>query len=39
VAELDGMALLKRGQRLSVQRVTPEEWKAICKMAGAKPTF
>lgn len=37
VPELEGMALLKRGQRLSVQRVTPEEWKAICKIAGVKP--
>jgi predicted RNA-binding protein with PUA-like domain len=34
--ELDGMALLKKGQRLSVQPVTPEEWKRILKMAGAK---
>ena len=34
--ELEGMSLLKKGQRLSVQRVTPEEWKKICKMAGAE---
>jgi len=31
---LDGMMLLKRGARLSVQPVTAEEWKAICKMGG-----
>ncbi len=34
--ELEGMSLLKRGQRLSVQRVTPEEWKFICKVAGVR---
>ena len=34
--ELEGMALLKRGQRLSVQRVTLDEWKTICKMAGVR---
>jgi predicted RNA-binding protein with PUA-like domain len=34
-AGLDGMSLLKKGQRLSVQRVTPHEWKTILKMAGA----
>jgi predicted RNA-binding protein with PUA-like domain len=34
--ELKGMALLKKGQRLSVQQVTPEEWKTILKMAKAK---
>ena len=32
--ELGDMALLQRGQRLSVQPVTPAEWKAICKRAG-----
>jgi predicted RNA-binding protein with PUA-like domain len=32
--KLEGMALLKKGQRLSVQRVTPHEWKTILKMAG-----
>ena len=37
VPELEGMALLKRGQRLSVQSVTPEEWKTICKLAGVPP--
>jgi len=29
------MALLKKGQRLSVQTVTPDEWRTICKLAGA----
>jgi len=33
VPELEEMALLKRGQRLSVQSVTPDEWKKICKLA------
>jgi predicted RNA-binding protein with PUA-like domain len=32
--ELRDMALLQRGQRLSVQPVTPAEWRAICKRAG-----
>jgi predicted RNA-binding protein with PUA-like domain len=39
VSELDGMALLKKGQRLSVQSVTPAEWKTICKLAGVKPSI
>jgi predicted RNA-binding protein with PUA-like domain len=34
VKELSGMALLKKGQRLSVQPVTEEEWKTICSLAG-----
>ncbi len=32
--DLEGMALLKKGQRLSVQPVTEEEWKTICALAG-----
>lgn len=36
VPEVEDMALLKRGQRLSVQRVTPDEWKTICKMGGVR---
>jgi predicted RNA-binding protein with PUA-like domain len=32
---LNDMALLKYG-RLSVQPVTPAEWKAVCKMGGVK---
>jgi predicted RNA-binding protein with PUA-like domain len=34
--ELRDMALLQRGQRLSVQPVTAAEWKAICKQVGVK---
>jgi predicted RNA-binding protein with PUA-like domain len=34
MAELADMALLRRGQRLSVQPVTAAEWRAICKRAG-----
>lgn len=37
VPELAGMALLKRGQRLSVQPVTPREWGAILGLAGLDP--
>jgi predicted RNA-binding protein with PUA-like domain len=33
VKDLGGMALLKKGQRLSVQPVTEEEWKTICALA------
>ncbi len=32
VRELDAMELLRRGSRLSVQRVAEREWTAICKM-------
>src|SRR6188474_2423774 len=32
--DLRDMALLQRGQRLSVQPVTSAEWRAICKRAG-----
>ena len=35
VAELENIALLKKGQRLSVQTVTADEWRTICKLAGA----
>jgi predicted RNA-binding protein with PUA-like domain len=34
--ELAGMALLRRGQRLSVQPVTAAEWTAVCRRAGVK---
>ena len=37
MADLEGMALLQRGQRLSVQPVTAGEWKIICKKAGVEP--
>jgi predicted RNA-binding protein with PUA-like domain len=29
---LEGMVLLRKGSRLSVQPVTPAEWKIVCKM-------
>ena len=34
VKEISGMALLKKGQRLSVQPVTEDEWKTVCRLAG-----
>jgi predicted RNA-binding protein with PUA-like domain len=37
VPELEGMALLKKGQRLSVQPVTEEEWRTVCRLAGVSP--
>lgn len=37
VEALEGMALLKKGQRLSVQPVTPKEWKTVCKLANVPP--
>ena len=36
IAALKDMALLQRGQRLSVQPVTAAEWRAICARAGLK---
>jgi predicted RNA-binding protein with PUA-like domain len=33
-SKLEGMALLKKGQRLSVQPVTAREWETVLKMAG-----
>ena len=32
---LEGMPLLARGQRLSVQPVSPEHFEVVCKMGGA----
>jgi predicted RNA-binding protein with PUA-like domain len=32
VRELEKMELLKRGSRLSVQPVSADEWKTICRM-------
>jgi predicted RNA-binding protein with PUA-like domain len=32
LGELEGMALLQRGQRLSIQPVISEHWKVICKL-------
>jgi predicted RNA-binding protein with PUA-like domain len=37
VPALKDMLLLKRGMRLSIQPVTPEEWATVCKMGGIKP--
>ena len=34
VSALSDMLLLRRGQRLSVQPVTPAEWRAVLKLAG-----
>lgn len=36
---LVGMALLRRGQRLSVQPVTPHEWNVILELADRERTF
>ena len=36
VPELDGMELLRKGSRLSVQPVTESEWKTVLKLAGVK---
>jgi predicted RNA-binding protein with PUA-like domain len=32
--QLSGMLLLQRGSRLSVQPVTPEEWRIILELAA-----
>ena len=34
-ADLEGMVLLRKGSRLSVQPVTPAEWKIVRKLGGA----
>ena len=34
VTDLQQMALLRRGMRLSVQPVTAQEWQVICRMGG-----
>lgn len=36
VAGLEGMELLRKGSRLSVQPVSPAHWRLILKMAGIK---
>ena len=36
IPELAGMELLRKGSRLSVQPVTPSEWKIITNIAGSK---
>ena len=38
IDDLADMALLRRGERLSVQEVTPAEWKKICKLAKVPST-
>ena len=37
VAALANMELLKKGSRLSIQRVRPEEWAAVLEIAGIDP--
>ena len=36
VAALEQMMLLRRGARLSVQPVTPAEWRCVLKLAGVR---
>ena len=36
VPELEGMVLLRRGMRLSVQPVTEQEWKVVCDIARSR---
>ena len=36
VSKLDEMALLQRGQRLSVQPVSPAEWREVLRLGGRK---
>jgi predicted RNA-binding protein with PUA-like domain len=33
------MMLLQRGSRLSVQPVTPDEWRTILRLGGQKETW
>jgi predicted RNA-binding protein with PUA-like domain len=37
--ELNGMVLLQRGSRLSVQPVTPAEWRHVLKLGKQKETW
>ncbi len=37
--DLEGMALLRKGQRLSVQPVSEKEWKILCKLGGVSPSL
>lgn len=37
--ELAGMMVLQRGSRLSVQPVTPEEWRVVLRLGGQKETW
>ncbi len=36
--ELAGMVILRRGNRLSITPVTPDEWKFVVRLAGRKPS-
>ena len=36
LAALDGMLILRRGNRLSVTPVTPAEWKAVLSLEAPK---
>jgi predicted RNA-binding protein with PUA-like domain len=36
-SRLKGMALLQRGQRLSIQPVSPVEWKVVLELGGVDP--
>ncbi len=38
VPALAGMELLRKGSRLSIQPVRPEEWATVLELAGAKTT-
>lgn len=38
VRELEKMELLRKGSRLSVQPVRPEEWKTILRIGGGSPS-
>lgn len=37
--ELAGMLLLKKGSRLSVQPVTPDEWRTILRLGGQRESW
>ncbi|MEE2775921.1 MAG: hypothetical protein VYE73_04055 [Acidobacteriota bacterium] len=37
--QLEGMAALRRFQRLSLQPVTPAHWKVICRRAKIKASI
>ncbi len=37
VPGLEEMMLLQKGSRLSIQPVTPREWRVICRLGGVRP--
>ena len=39
VESLAGMELLRKGSRLSIQPVRPEEWRAVLELAGLGPSL